>query len=86
MSWQHPVGVITLENGKEVTMCDRNRIIVQRIPIEVAPARSLLMASDEQAKLFDHGTTGNGSRAPHSSFIIKALNPHSHIEDSNRFL
>ena len=86
MSWQHPVGVITLEDGKEVTMCGRNRVIVQRIPIEVAPAGSLLLASDKQAKLFDHSTTGNGSRAPHSPFIIKALNPHSHIEDSNRFL
>ena len=62
MSWQHSVGVITLENDKEVTMCDRHQIIVQRI--EVAPAGSLLLASNKQAKLLDHAATGNGSRAP----------------------
>ena len=71
MSWQHSVGVITLENDKEVTMCDRHQIIVQRIPIEVAPAGSLLLASNKQAKLLDHAATGYGSRAPHCPFIMK---------------
>ena len=86
MSWQLTVGVVTFEDGKEVTMCNCNRVIVQRSPIEVAPAVSPLLASDKQAKLFDHSKTGNGSRTPHSPFIIEAFNPHTHIEDSNRFL